>query len=41
MSDVLIGGTLAYFGAELFRYIFITRKIKKAQTIEEKEITNN
>ena len=34
MSDVLFGGTLAYVGAELGRYIFITRNLRKAENIK-------
>ena len=34
MSDVTVGGTLAYIGAQLSRYIFITRKQKGVMQYE-------
>ena len=28
LSDVLVGGTIAYIAAEIFKYLFIVRKLK-------------
>ncbi|MCM1560319.1 MAG: phosphatase PAP2 family protein [Butyrivibrio sp.] len=38
-SDVLVGGTLAYVAVQLFRYVFLYRNRRKAETVRQIEST--